>query len=80
MPDHNEADRNALLSPVYRVDEQSFELTLRPQILRQYIGQPKVKENISISIQAALKRGEALDHVLLYGPPGLENHARHHHC
>jgi len=71
MPDHNEADRNALLSPVSRVDEQSFELTLRPQILRQYIGQPKVKENISISIQAALKRGEALDHVLLYGPPGL---------
>ena len=71
MPDQNEADRNALLSPVSRVDEQSFELTLRPQILRQYIGQPKVKENISISIQAALKRGEALDHVLLYGPPGL---------
>jgi len=71
MPDHKEADRNVLLSPVSRVDEQSFELTLRTQILRQYIGQPKVKENISISIQAALKRGEALDHVLLYGPPGL---------
>ena len=71
MPDHNEADRNTLLSPVSRTEEQSFELTLRPQTLHQYIGQPKVKENISISIQAALKRGEALDHVLLYGPPGL---------
>jgi Holliday junction DNA helicase RuvB len=71
MPEHNEADRNVLLNPVSRVDEQSFELTLRPQVLRQYIGQPKVKENISISIQAARKRGEALDHVLLYGPPGL---------
>jgi Holliday junction DNA helicase RuvB len=71
MPDHMEADRNTLLSPVSRAEEQSFELTLRPQMLRQYIGQPKVKENISISIQAALKRGEALDHVLLYGPPGL---------
>jgi len=71
MPDHNEADRNTLLSPVSRAEEQSFELTLRPQMLRQYIGQPKVKENIWISIQAALKRSEALDHVLLYGPPGL---------
>jgi holliday junction DNA helicase RuvB len=71
MPDHIEADRNTLLSPVSRTEEQSFELTLRPQTLHQYIGQPKVKENISISIQAALKRGEALDHVLLYGPPGL---------
>ncbi len=40
-------------------------------MLRQYIGQPKVKENIEISISAALKRQEALDHVLLYGPPGL---------
>src|SRR4029434_3128305 len=71
MPDHIEADRNTLLSPVSRTEEQSFELTLRPQTLHQYIGQPKVKENISISIQAARKRGEALDHVLLYGPPGL---------
>jgi len=60
-----------LLSPVPRADEKSFELSLRPQFLRQYIGQPKVKENIDISIRAAVKRGEALDHVLLYGPPGL---------
>jgi holliday junction DNA helicase RuvB len=71
MPDHVESDRNTLLSPVSRAEEQSFELTLRPQMLHQYIGQPKVKENIWISIQAALKRREALDHVLLYGPPGL---------
>jgi Holliday junction DNA helicase RuvB len=62
---------NALLSPVSRAEEKSFELSLRPQTLRQYIGQPKVKENIEISIQATLKRQEALDHVLLYGPPGL---------
>lgn len=60
-----------LLSPSSQAEEKSFEQTLRPQTLRQYIGQPKVKENIEISIQAALKRGEALDHVLLYGPPGL---------
>jgi Holliday junction DNA helicase RuvB len=59
------------MSPVPRVDERTFELSLRPQTLDQYIGQAKVKENIRISIQAAVKRQEALDHVLLYGPPGL---------
>jgi Holliday junction DNA helicase RuvB len=63
--------RPHLLSPVPRVEEQSFELSLRPQNLRQYIGQAKVKENIGISLAAARKRREALDHVLLYGPPGL---------
>ncbi len=62
---------NTLLSPVPRAEERSFELSLRPQNLKQYIGQPKVKENIEISIQAATRRQEALDHVLLYGPPGL---------
>lgn len=65
------AERNTLLSPVPRSDEKSFELSLRPQTLKQYIGQSKVKENIEISIQAAKRRREALDHVLLYGPPGL---------
>jgi Holliday junction DNA helicase RuvB len=62
---------SALLNPVVRAEEKSFELSLRPQTLQQYIGQQKVKDNIEISIQAALKRQEALDHVLLYGPPGL---------
>jgi holliday junction DNA helicase RuvB len=62
---------NTLLSPIPRAEEKSYELSLRPQNLQQYIGQPKVKENIDISIRAALKRKEALDHVLLYGPPGL---------
>jgi Holliday junction DNA helicase RuvB len=62
---------DTLLSPVSRAEEQSFELSLRPKALYQYIGQSKVKENMEISIRAALKRQEALDHVLLYGPPGL---------
>jgi Holliday junction DNA helicase RuvB len=62
---------HTLLSPVARTEEQSFELSLRPQHLQQYIGQAKVKENIEISIRAATRRKEALDHVLLYGPPGL---------
>lgn len=62
---------HTLLNPVIDAEEKSFEQSLRPQTLRQYIGQQKVKDNIEISIHAALKRQEALDHVLLYGPPGL---------
>jgi len=52
-------------------DDASFELKLRPRLLREFIGQSKVKENLSVAIEAARSRGEALDHVLLYGPPGL---------
>ena len=51
--------------------ESASELSLRPQRLNQYIGQEKIKKEISIYIQAAKNRSEALDHVLLYGPPGL---------
>ena len=51
--------------------EESFELSLRPQNLQQYIGQQKVKKNLKIFIEAAKMREESLDHVLLYGPPGL---------
>ncbi|MGE8206107.1 Holliday junction branch migration DNA helicase RuvB [Heyndrickxia sp. NPDC080065] len=51
--------------------EQSFEQSLRPQRLVQYIGQEKVKSNLAIFIEAAKQRHETLDHVLLYGPPGL---------
>lgn len=53
------------------IQDSSFELSLRPQSLKQYIGQDKVKENLEIFIQAAKLRQETLDHVLLYGPPGL---------
>ena len=48
-----------------------FEVSLRPKTLDEYIGQEKVKENLKIYIQAAKNRGDSLDHVLLYGPPGL---------
>lgn len=57
-------------SEVNEFDEQ-IELSLRPQRLSQYIGQQKVKENLKIFIEAAKLRQESLDHVLLYGPPGL---------
>lgn len=51
--------------------EQEFENTLRPRDFANYIGQDRLKQNLKLAIDAALKRGEALDHVLLYGPPGL---------
>ena len=51
--------------------EETLEISLRPQFLREYIGQNKVKENMKVYIEAAKKRKEPLDHVLLYGPPGL---------
>ena len=51
--------------------EEKLETTLRPQMLNEYIGQTKVKESMKIYIEAAKQREEALDHVLLYGPPGL---------
>lgn len=56
------------------MDEQEadgWQYSLRPRHLAEYIGQDKVKENLSIFVKAAMSRGEALDHVLLYGPPGL---------
>ena len=51
--------------------EDEGEYSLRPKTLREYIGQEKAKDNLAVFIQAAQKRGEALDHVLLHGPPGL---------
>ena len=57
--------------PIRSDDGDDFEITLRPKTLAEYIGQEKVKENMSVYIQAAKKRGDSLDHILLYGPPGL---------
>ncbi len=65
-------DENNIMSPnLENNKEERLENSLRPQTLDEYIGQNKVKENMKIYIEAAKKRGEALDHVLLYGPPGL---------
>lgn len=63
--------REAPINPEKLDVEESFEVTIRPGTLNEYIGQTKVKENLSIFMEAARRRGEALDHVLLYGPPGL---------
>lgn len=60
-----------IISANLMMEEEAVELSLRPRYLAEYIGQTKVKENLTIYIEAAKMRKEALDHVLLYGPPGL---------
>ena len=72
MTKKNDADENNHVSGGSAADaEQQIELSLRPQYLREYIGQKKVKDNLNIFVKAACARGESLDHVLLNGPPGL---------
>src|SRR6266852_5129751 len=60
-----------IVSASLREEERQFETALRPTRLADFAGQAKIKENLSIAIEAAKQRGEAMDHVLLYGPPGL---------
>ncbi|MFA5658427.1 MAG: Holliday junction branch migration DNA helicase RuvB, partial [Oscillospiraceae bacterium] len=62
---------NRLVAPEIIKDDNEIDFSLRPKTLNEYIGQEKVKENLSIYIEAARNRKEPLDHVLLYGPPGL---------
>lgn len=65
-------EEERIISPeLSNASEEHIENSLRPKTLNEYIGQDKVKENMKIYIEAAKKRGEPLDHVLLYGPPGL---------
>ena len=65
-------DNENIISPeLENIEEERMENSLRPKTLSEYIGQNKVKESMKIYIEAAKKRGEPLDHVLLYGPPGL---------
>ena len=60
-----------IVAPDMTSVDSDIEVSLRPKVLTDYIGQEKAKENLEVYIKAALNRGEALDHVLLYGPPGL---------
>ncbi len=62
---------NDIIRPDHQFEDDDIELTLRPQKLADFVGQEKVKDNLAVFIEAARQRGEALDHVLLYGPPGL---------
>lgn len=61
----------AVLSPVKTKEDLLFEDSLRPRNFKEFVGQETVKSNLKIFIEAARKRDEHLDHVLLYGPPGL---------
>ena len=69
MADHEFEER--FVSAEFTQQDNDIETSLRPRVMSEYIGQEKVKENLEIYIQAARQRGESLDHVLLYGPPGL---------
>src|SRR5438132_7507100 len=60
-----------VMTPVVGVEEEELEQTLRPRRLDEFVGQERVKEQLAIALQAAKARDEALDHVLLVGPPGL---------
>lgn len=62
---------NRMTTPEYTTNDDEIDYSLRPKTLQEYIGQDKVKENLAIYIEAARRREEPLDHVLLYGPPGL---------
>ena len=66
-----ENSENRIITPDFTETDKDIENSLRPKTLNEYIGQEKVKENLKIYIDAAKSRGETLDHVLLYGPPGL---------
>ncbi len=63
-------DNERIITPTLTANDEN-EVSLRPKVLSEYIGQEKAKENLSVYIEAARKRNEPLDHVLLYGPPGL---------
>lgn len=62
---------NRIVNASYTAGDEEFDTSLRPRRLGDYIGQEKAKENLKVYIEAAKMRGDALDHVLLYGPPGL---------
>lgn len=60
-----------LVTPTTKTEDKTLDLTLRPRTLPEYVGQDKLKANLNISIQAARKRNEPIEHVILHGPPGL---------
>ena len=76
MPVETEAQRNGqvqdrIMNPRHQEEEVLYETDLRPRRLRDFVGQHQVKEGLSVGIEAARRRGEALDHILIFGPPGL---------
>ena len=70
-PDNLETDDDRIVTSSFKTEDLDIEKSLRPKTFDEYVGQDKAREKLSIFIEAAKNRGEALDHVLLYGPPGL---------
>lgn len=66
-----QSEENRIVSSTEKEEERNFDVTLRPKNLKDYIGQDKIKENLEIFMEAARRRKEPIEHVLLYGPPGL---------
>src|SRR3990167_6787718 len=64
-------EEERLITVAAKEEDNGLDSTLRPRSLAEYVGQKKIKENLGIFMEAAQKRGAALEHVLLYGPPGL---------
>ena len=64
-------DEERVVTPFFMPEDRTTEYSLRPRRFRELIGRDKIVSNLQIYIEAAKSRGEALDHVLLYGPPGL---------
>lgn len=62
---------NTILEPIVEKEEIEIDVTLRPKSLIDFVGQPRLKESLHLALAAAKKRGEPIDHILLYGPPGL---------
>jgi Holliday junction DNA helicase RuvB len=71
MEIENQNLEERLVEPELQTEESTIEVTLRPQTLEDFVGQVQIKQNLSIAIQAAQKRKEPLEHILLYGNPGL---------
>ena len=71
VSDYETVFEDRIIMPEYSPQDSETEISLRPKTLSEYVGQQKAKENLKIYIDAARQRKESLDHVLLYGPPGL---------
>ena len=63
--------KERVTTPILQEEESRFESTIRPRVMKEFVGQSKIKDNLEIFIQAAKRRGDCLDHTLLCGPPGL---------
>jgi holliday junction DNA helicase RuvB len=71
MPKKTAKTEERIIAPLEKNEDAVFDLTLRPKTLNEYVGQEQIKENLKIFMTAAIKRDEPIEHVLLYGPPGL---------